>query len=161
MPLSRNLGTLTSWNPLGHSRPVTGLIYLLLIVQIAIAQSRYEAFCFTVTIFWGVSPFDIPVPTFRSNMLPPSLGWKVPGHFVFADSSETLVPVHQITRCHIPQYRSLNTRRSKSHLASLHTRHNLICVLLNQLQFVVHSSDRLQPQPTRDTWLHTQTLVMT
>jgi hypothetical protein len=27
--LSRNLGTLTSWNPLGHSRPVTGLLYLL------------------------------------------------------------------------------------------------------------------------------------
>jgi len=26
MPLSRNLGTLTSWNPLGHSRPVTGLL---------------------------------------------------------------------------------------------------------------------------------------
>jgi len=30
MPLSWNLGTLTSWNPLGHSRPVTGLLYLLL-----------------------------------------------------------------------------------------------------------------------------------
>ena len=29
MPLSRNLGTLTSWNPLGHYRPVTGLLYLL------------------------------------------------------------------------------------------------------------------------------------
>ena len=29
MPLSWNLGTLTSWNPLGHSRPVTGLILLL------------------------------------------------------------------------------------------------------------------------------------
>ena len=27
VPLSLNLGTLTSWNPLGHSRPVTGLIY--------------------------------------------------------------------------------------------------------------------------------------
>jgi len=26
--LSRNLGTLTSWNPLGTSGPVTGLIYL-------------------------------------------------------------------------------------------------------------------------------------
>ena len=26
VPLSRNLGTLTSWNPLGHSRPVMGLI---------------------------------------------------------------------------------------------------------------------------------------
>jgi len=29
VPLSRNLGTLTSWNPLGLSRPVTGLTYLL------------------------------------------------------------------------------------------------------------------------------------
>jgi hypothetical protein len=28
VPLSRNLGTLISWNPLGHSRPVTGLLYL-------------------------------------------------------------------------------------------------------------------------------------
>ena len=28
MPLAWNLGTLTSWNPLGHSRPVTGLLYL-------------------------------------------------------------------------------------------------------------------------------------
>jgi len=25
VPLSRNLGTLTFWKPLGHSRPVTGL----------------------------------------------------------------------------------------------------------------------------------------
>ena len=30
MPFSCNLGTLTSWNPLGHSRPVTGLLYLYL-----------------------------------------------------------------------------------------------------------------------------------
>jgi len=28
VPLSRNEGTLTSWNPLGHSRPVMGLLYL-------------------------------------------------------------------------------------------------------------------------------------
>ena len=28
MPLSRNLGTLTSWKPLGHSRPVMGLLLL-------------------------------------------------------------------------------------------------------------------------------------
>ena len=28
MPLSWNLETLTSWNRLGHSRPVTGLFYL-------------------------------------------------------------------------------------------------------------------------------------
>jgi len=29
VPLSRNLGALTSWNPLGLSRPVMGLLYLL------------------------------------------------------------------------------------------------------------------------------------
>jgi hypothetical protein len=28
VPLSRILGTLTSWNPLGHPRPVTGLLRL-------------------------------------------------------------------------------------------------------------------------------------
>ena len=28
MPLSRKLVTLTSWNPVGHSRPVMGLVYL-------------------------------------------------------------------------------------------------------------------------------------
>ena len=31
VPLSWNLGTLTSWNPLGHSRPVTGLVCLYFI----------------------------------------------------------------------------------------------------------------------------------
>ena len=36
VPLSRNLGTLTSWNPLGLSRPVTGLIFLQYIVQYAV-----------------------------------------------------------------------------------------------------------------------------
>jgi len=34
--LSCNLGTLTSWNPLGHSRPVTGLIYLFPLASIVI-----------------------------------------------------------------------------------------------------------------------------
>ena len=28
--LSLNLGTLTSWNPLGHSGPVTGLLFTIL-----------------------------------------------------------------------------------------------------------------------------------
>ena len=30
VPLSRNLGTLTFWNPLGLFRPVMGLLYLYL-----------------------------------------------------------------------------------------------------------------------------------
>jgi hypothetical protein len=31
VPLSWNVGTLNSWNPLGHSRPITGLLYPLYI----------------------------------------------------------------------------------------------------------------------------------
>ena len=33
MPVSRNLGTLTSWNPLGHSRLVTGLLFTVKTVK--------------------------------------------------------------------------------------------------------------------------------
>jgi len=33
VPLSRNQGTLTSWNPLGLSRPVMGLPYLYLYLR--------------------------------------------------------------------------------------------------------------------------------
>ena len=32
VPFSRNLGTLTSWNPLGPSGPVTVLIYLFIVI---------------------------------------------------------------------------------------------------------------------------------
>jgi hypothetical protein len=38
--LSRNLGTLTSWNPLGHSKPVTGLLYLYIIKKNSVATSQ-------------------------------------------------------------------------------------------------------------------------
>jgi len=30
------LGTLTSWNPLGHSRPVMGLLYLSVVVVVVV-----------------------------------------------------------------------------------------------------------------------------
>ena len=33
VPLSRNLGTLTSWNTLGTSGPVTGLLYFYIILS--------------------------------------------------------------------------------------------------------------------------------
>ena len=36
MPLSRNLGTLTSWNPLGLIRPVMGLLYIFLLLLLLI-----------------------------------------------------------------------------------------------------------------------------
>ena len=37
VPLSCNLGTLTSWNPLGHSRPVMGLLYLYCVHAVQLA----------------------------------------------------------------------------------------------------------------------------
>jgi len=36
--LSRSLGTLTSWNPLGLSRPVMGLLYLYLYIYNLLVQ---------------------------------------------------------------------------------------------------------------------------
>ena len=44
MPLSWNLGTLTSWKPLGLSRPVTGLLYLLLnpVIYFPASSSTYN-----------------------------------------------------------------------------------------------------------------------
>jgi len=36
VPLSRNLGTLTSWNTLGLSRPVMGLLYLYIYIYMYI-----------------------------------------------------------------------------------------------------------------------------
>jgi len=39
VPLSFNLGNLTSWNPLGHFRPVMGLLYLLFIYSLFLACS--------------------------------------------------------------------------------------------------------------------------
>ena len=43
VPLSCNLGTLTSWNPLGLSRPVMGLLYL------SFADSKAKIAAFRVT----------------------------------------------------------------------------------------------------------------
>jgi hypothetical protein len=43
VPLSCYLGTLTSWNPLGHSRPVTGLLHLYLYhLKIVLKQKCYK-----------------------------------------------------------------------------------------------------------------------
>ena len=48
MPLSRNVGTLTSWNPLGHSGPVMRLLYLLLTCCKWDVCSWFQTF----TVFW-------------------------------------------------------------------------------------------------------------
>ena len=45
MPLSCNLGTLTSWNSLGRSRPVTGLLYYVYIHSICICLCHWGFYC--------------------------------------------------------------------------------------------------------------------
>ena len=51
MPLSRNMGTLTSWNPLGHFRPVTGLLYLYHFVgNISLVRFRWYHFVGTISL---------------------------------------------------------------------------------------------------------------
>ena len=58
MPLSWNLGTLTSCNPLGHSRPVTGLLFL-----------RYNSFVYSLlgpTALW--EPFACLITDVHSSL---------------------------------------------------------------------------------------------
>jgi len=52
-PLSWNLGTLTSWNPLGHSRPVTGLLYFFYTEYIT---SIILSFVF-ILLIWRINLF--------------------------------------------------------------------------------------------------------
>ena len=62
VPLPWNLGTLTSWNPLGHSRPVTGLLYLYIfhpgtgISVVKIVLPWFGSFCklqMTFLSYWA------------------------------------------------------------------------------------------------------------
>jgi len=48
-PFSWNLGTLTSWNPLGPSGPVTGLIYLYLLYTVCVENMS----SFGISIYRG------------------------------------------------------------------------------------------------------------
>ena len=43
VPLSRNLGNLTSWNPLGLSRPVMRMFYLYIALSLVL-QARHCVF---------------------------------------------------------------------------------------------------------------------
>ena len=58
MPLSRILGTLTSWNPLGPSGPVTGLLYLYL--KIYFFSAEILKHYVRLAIFFSVSGHENP-----------------------------------------------------------------------------------------------------
>ena len=58
VPLSRNLGTLTSWSPLGLSRPVMGLLYLYLFykhITLSGVACFAEICCYTSFLYCKVS----------------------------------------------------------------------------------------------------------
>ena len=57
VPLSCNMGTLTSWNPLGHSRPVTGLFYLYLKRCVRVGLWLYPCTCVLLCFFFSLRPW--------------------------------------------------------------------------------------------------------
>ena len=63
VPLSRNLETVTSWNPMGHSRPVMGLLYFYVYTipgrQVAVATK----FCIMVFNVCGSSVWNLVLVT--------------------------------------------------------------------------------------------------
>ena len=63
MPLSRNLGTLTSWNPLGHSGPVTGLLYLIFNIHMFKAFIQVYLCSVTFSGLGRIRPVDRRLPT--------------------------------------------------------------------------------------------------
>ena len=73
VPLSRNLGTLAPWNPLGLCRPVTGLLYLYLNKCTNIVTERNKlmnATCYRVTVLkngaYTILPFTF-LPTLTTH----------------------------------------------------------------------------------------------
>ena len=57
MPFSLTLGTLTSWNPLGHSRPVTGLLYLFILARCCVISVAFFVFRYFSCVTFVVSYF--------------------------------------------------------------------------------------------------------
>jgi hypothetical protein len=51
-----NLGALTSWNPLGHTGPVTGLLYLYLYIK------------WDLTILFTICNFFLPVISYLGEL---------------------------------------------------------------------------------------------
>ena len=71
MPLSWNLGTLTSWNPLGHSRPVKGLLYLYLFTETLVVRTRFNVTLYVQCLScckWELVPDDIFVGEVERRM---------------------------------------------------------------------------------------------
>jgi hypothetical protein len=61
VPLSCNLETLTSWNPLEYSRPVTGLLYLYLFKYNQTVRCLLIAYRITMTTVFDMLYLLIPI----------------------------------------------------------------------------------------------------
>jgi len=77
VPLSRNLGTLTSWNPLGPSEPVTGLLYLYLLTtwcRVLLEKLTGLQLLKKFSVFYGTRRFITALTSVRHL----SLSWANP-----------------------------------------------------------------------------------
>ena len=100
MPLSCNLGTLTSWNPLGHSRPVTGLLYLYYYYYYYYYYLLQLSFHSVALVLKLVQTKEIrikvlPLPLSVSPSLP------LPYHLRFYSAVNFVFPPYQILPAHI------------------------------------------------------------
>jgi len=68
LPLSWNLGALTFWNPLGHSRPVTGLLC------VSPCHSQ-EPLLFLYFMYFFLPPFSTNYSSILSHLILPSISW--------------------------------------------------------------------------------------
>jgi hypothetical protein len=69
VPLACNLGTLTSWNPLGHSRPATGRLCLFTCVTSGLSREG-DKNCALLGHYAAYGAHSLP--TFRYNISVPS-----------------------------------------------------------------------------------------
>ena len=100
VPLSRNMGTLNSWNPLGHSRHVTALLYLfhistctpffiavninLNVISLLITTTQWSEHHFDATLYWNTN--DCPAMWKNLNTLK---SYKAQSLYTFGVSGST------------------------------------------------------------------------
>ena len=80
MPLSCNLGTLTSWNPLGHSRPISGLFYLAFyglrgVTVVVLLLSTSVKYIVTLNNLQMLNSFDYSSASFTLRLIAISIGY--------------------------------------------------------------------------------------